>query len=114
MTLLRLAWACHRHGIEVIHTSDKRRSVMLVNVLRRLTGARVLYHIHSEFVDFPTNRALLRAADAVVANSEAMRINFEQALRPAIRPIEVVYNGLDENALRPLRARRSCVRARPW
>ncbi len=100
-SVLGLARQCRRAGIQVIHTSDKKRAVILTTLLHRLTGIPFIYHIHNNYVDFPANRRALRLAAAVVANSEDMKRDFIRERGPDLERIEVVYNGLDTNEFAP-------------
>jgi len=100
-SILRLARQCRRAGIQVIHTSDKKRAVILTTLLHRLTGIPFIYHIHNNYVDYPANRRALRLAAAVVANSEDMKRDFILARGRDLERIEVVYNGLDTSEFAP-------------
>ena len=100
-TALRLAALCRRTGIQVIHTSDKKRALLLVLLLHRLTGIPYLYHIHANYVDFPANRKALARAGLIIANSNAMRSDCIRCLGPALERIRVVYNGMDAERFRP-------------
>jgi glycosyltransferase involved in cell wall biosynthesis len=100
-SVLRLAWRCRRAGIQIIHTSDKKRAVMLTSLLHRLTGIPFVYHIHNNFADYPANRAALRRAAAIIANSADMRQDFVRALGPGLERIRVIYNGLDADEFAP-------------
>lgn len=96
-----LAQRCRRAGIQVIHTSDKKRAVILTTLLHRLTGIPFIYHIHNNYVDYPANRRALRWAAAIVANSEDMKRDFVRERGADLERIEVVYNGLDTNEFAP-------------
>jgi len=100
-TALRLAALCRRNGIQVIHTSDKKRSLLLVLLLHRLTGLPYLYHIHNNYIDYPANRQALAHASLIIANSGAMRRDFIQWLGPTMERIRVVHNGMDVERFRP-------------
>ena len=99
--VLGLAWRCRRAGIQLIHTSDKKRAVVFTTLLHRLTGIPFVYHIHNNYVDYPANRAALRRAAAIVANSEDMKQDFVRELGGDLDRIQVVYNGLDTDAFTP-------------
>jgi len=98
---LRLAVLCRRTGVQVIHTSDKKRSLLLTLLLHRLTGIPYLYHIHANYVDYPANRLALARAKVIIANSGEMRRDFIQWLGPTLERIRVVYNGSDTESFRP-------------
>ncbi len=100
-TALRLASLCRRNGIQVIHTSDKKRSLLLMLLLHRLTGLPYLYHIHNNYIDYPANREALAHASLIIANSGEMRRDFIQWLGPTMERIRVVYNGMDAERFRP-------------
>jgi len=100
-TALRLAVLCKRAGIQVIHTSDKKRSLLLMLLLHRFTGLPFLYHIHNNYIDYPANRETLAHAALIIANSAEMRRDFIQWLGPKMERIRVVYNGMDAERFRP-------------
>jgi glycosyltransferase involved in cell wall biosynthesis len=101
LAALRLAWRCRRAGIQVIHTSDKKRALLLTLLLQRLTRIPYLYHVHNNYIDYPANRRALARATRIIANSAEMRRDFIQALGPALERIRVVYNGIDAAHFRP-------------
>ncbi len=98
---VRLAVRCRRAGVRVIHTSDKKRSLLLTLLLHRLTGIPFLYHIHNNYVDYAANRRALTRAAAIIANSGEMRRDFIEKLGPSMERIRVVYNGIDTEKFRP-------------
>ena len=98
---LRLAALCRRAGIQVIHTSDKKRSLLLTLLLHRLTRIPFLYHIHNNYIDYPANRKALARAALIIANSGEMRRDFIAHLGPALEHIRVVHNGMDAERFRP-------------
>ena len=100
-TALRLAALCRRTGIQVIHTSDKKRSLLLTLLLHRLTGLPYLYHIHAQYVDYPANRLALRRAAMIIANSQASRRDFIEHLGASMERIRLVYNGVDTDRFSP-------------
>jgi len=101
ISALRLAHRCRRVGIQVIHTSDKKRSLLLTLLLRRLTRLPVLYHIHNNYSDSRANRRVLAFAARIVANSAEMRRDFIRHLGPDMERIRVLYNGVDTELFRP-------------
>jgi len=98
---LRLAVRCRRAGIQVIHTSDKKRALLLTLLLHRLTGIPYLYHIHNNYIDYPANRLALRRARAIIANSAEMRRDFIRWRGPEMERIQVIHNGTDANTFSP-------------
>jgi glycosyltransferase involved in cell wall biosynthesis len=100
-TALRLAVLCRRAGIQLIHSSDKKRSLLLVLLLHKLTGIPYLYHIHNNYIDYPANRQALERASLIFANSGEMRRDFIHWLGPTMERIRVVYNGMDAERFRP-------------
>jgi len=96
-----LAGPCRRAGIQVIHTSDKKRSLLLTLLLHRLTGLPYLYHIHNNYIDYRANRLALRRARLIIANSAEMRRDFIRWLGPDLERIRVVYNGMDAEQFSP-------------
>jgi glycosyltransferase involved in cell wall biosynthesis len=97
----RLARYCRRHRIQVIHTSDKKRAVLLTLLVHRLTGTPFIYHVHNAYVDYRANRWALSRAAAVLANSGAMKRDFVEALGTVMERIRVVPNGIDPQRFRP-------------
>ena len=100
-TALRLAALCKRNGIQIIHTSDKKRSLLLTLLLHRLTGLPYLYHVHNNYIDYPANRKALTQAGIIIANSGEMRRDFIHCLGSAMERIRVVHNGMDAERFRP-------------
>ncbi|MEI7436649.1 MAG: glycosyltransferase family 4 protein [bacterium] len=100
-TAVRLAALCRRNGVQVIHTSDKKRSLLLTLLLHRLTAIPFLYHIHDSYSDYPANRRALARAGIIIANSSAMRSAFIQWLGPSLERIRVIYNGMDVKRYQP-------------
>jgi glycosyltransferase involved in cell wall biosynthesis len=98
---VRLAARCRQAGIQVIHTSDKKRSLLLTLLLHRLTGIPYLYHIHNNYIDYPANRRALARAAIIIANSEEMRRDFIHWLGPSMNRIRLVYNGMDAEQFNP-------------
>ncbi len=97
----RLSALCKKAGIEIIHTSDKKRSILLTLLLHRLTDIPFLYHIHNSYVDYRANRAALAKAAAIVANSGEMKRDFIEHLGPSMERISLLYNGIDTEQFKP-------------
>ncbi|MCF7849217.1 MAG: glycosyltransferase, partial [Kiritimatiellales bacterium] len=100
-TVLTLTRYCSKEKVQLIYTSDKKRSVMLATVLSRITGLPFVYHIHNVYVDYRLNRRALRGANAVFANSHAMKAHFVQSLGRGMDRIQVVHNGVDTDVFKP-------------
>jgi glycosyltransferase involved in cell wall biosynthesis len=101
LAVFRLARYCRRHGIQVVHTSDKKRAVIMSALLHKLTGIPFVYHIHNNYVDYGFNRWALGMATAIVANSGEMRRDFIEALGQGMARIQVIYNGIDPEEFKP-------------
>ena len=101
LSAMWLAYHCWRAGIQVIHTSDKKRALLLTLLLHRLTRIPYLYHIHNGFVEYPANRRALAHAAVIIANSAEMRRDFIDHLGPGMERIRVLYNGVDTEQFRP-------------
>lgn len=101
LAAVRLARYGRRHRIAVIHTSDKKRAVLLTLLVHRLTGIPFIYHIHNVYVDYRANRWALARAAAVLANSGDMKRDFVQSLGAGMDRIRVVPNGIDPEGFRP-------------
>jgi len=98
---VRLAGYCRRRGIQVLHTSDKKRAVILALMVHRLTGTPLVYHIHNVYVDYRANRWALSRAATILANSQDMKRDFNRALGAGMTRIRVVPNGVDPERFRP-------------
>ncbi|MFZ4394474.1 MAG: glycosyltransferase family 4 protein [Kiritimatiellia bacterium] len=101
ITAARLAYRCRQAGIQVFHTSDKKRSLLLSLLLHRLTRLPYLYHIHNNYIDYAGNRRALARAAAIIANSAAMRQDHIRHVGPAMDRIRVLHNGIDAEQFRP-------------
>ena len=99
--VLKLLRYCRRYRVDVIYTSDKKRSVLVSYFLSCLTGLPVIYHCHSVYVDYKINRWLLRNAAAVIANSNAVKADFIRQGGSQMHAITVIHNGLDEQLYSP-------------
>jgi len=95
VSIIKLASYVLRHRIEVMHTSDKIRSVLVTYVVSLLTRRPFVYHIHNGYVHRTLNRLALGRAVAILANSHAMKADYVRALGPAFERIQVVHNGID-------------------
>jgi len=95
LAILRVTRYVQRNNVEVIHTSDKIRSVFVTYVVSLLTGRPFVYHVHCGCVPNWLNRRALNRAVAIVANSHAMKADYVRTLGPAMERIQVVHNGTD-------------------
>ena len=87
-----------RNGVEVMHTSDKVRSVFVTYFVSLFTGRPFIYHIHNGYKPSVLNRLALGRAVAVVANSHAMKADYVRNLGQEMERIQVVHNGTDTTA----------------
>lgn len=101
LVLLRLRRLVRQRGIRLIHTSDKVRSLVVADLLSRISGQPFVYHVHAHFVDGGATRRALFNAAAVVANSGAMKRDYQEKLGAECPEIEVVHNGVDTVRFRP-------------
>lgn len=101
VSAVRIAHRCRISGIQVIHTSTKKRSVLLTLLLNRLTRLPFLYHIHGTYDDYPANRRALARAAVIIANSADSRQDYILARGPEMNRIRVVHNGIDAAHFRP-------------
>ncbi|GJM21591.1 MAG: hypothetical protein DHS20C15_15060 [Planctomycetota bacterium] len=94
-TILKLAVYVRLRGVELIHTSDKIRSVFVALGVSLLSGRPLVYHVHCVCVDNKLNRFALKRATAILANSHAMKADFIAKLGSDMERIQVVHNGVD-------------------
>ncbi len=97
---LRLMWLIKRRGINVIHTNNTVRAVLITNLISRLTGVPYIYHAHSALHDHPVQRKGAREADCLLANSEYTATTYASAGVIAER-CTVIYNGVDTEEFTP-------------
>jgi glycosyltransferase involved in cell wall biosynthesis len=105
----RLARYVRRNRISVIHTTDRPSDAVAAVVLGRLTGAKVVIHVHVVYNPW-MSRGLqwaLRQADALVGVS---RFVAERLVEAGHRPERVyaVQNGIDASRWVPGRDRQAC------
>lgn len=67
-----LALYCRRHGIRIIHSTDRPRDSAYAVTLGRLTGARSIVHVHVKWSSYYSSLACwaIRNSDAVFGISE--------------------------------------------
>jgi glycosyltransferase involved in cell wall biosynthesis len=94
-TILRLSFFVVRNKVEVLHTSDKIRSVFICYSVSVLTGRPFVYHVHGPYVANMLNRLALDRAQAIVANSHAMKADYVRQIGHAMDRIQVVHNGTE-------------------
>jgi glycosyltransferase involved in cell wall biosynthesis len=91
-----LAWYIRRHGIDVVHGTEKPRDAFYGVLLSRLAGARSVVHLHVGYAGWlsPLVRWAIREADGVVAVS---RFVADTAVAAGVPPdkVHVLVNGLD-------------------
>ncbi len=100
-TALALAMHCRRQGVDIIYSSDKKRSVLITQVVAALSARPFAYHIHNVHVDYKLNRRALRKATLLLANSTAMKEDFLRNAGAGMERIHVVHNGLDPDEFQP-------------
>lgn len=85
-----------RNQIHAVHCLDKARDTAYGLIAARLTGARLVIHMHVKIEDWvsPVVRATMRQADALIAISQFVRRGALEA-GYADERIHVVLNGLD-------------------
>jgi glycosyltransferase involved in cell wall biosynthesis len=95
-TLLALAAYIRRERIQVLHGTEKPRDAFYGYLLSRLTGAKMLVHLHVGFAEWmsPLSKWAIRRADGVVGVS---RSTAQTILESGIAPDRVyhVLNALD-------------------
>jgi glycosyltransferase involved in cell wall biosynthesis len=108
---IRLARHIHAQHIDVIHCAESARSVAYGFLLSRLTGAKIVVHLHAKYGDWinPLSRWAIRNADGVIAVS---RWAGEEAQRYGISPERMftVYNGVNTSIWDPAIVDRTTVR----
>lgn len=94
-TIFRLSWFVLKNRIEVLHTSDKIRSVFICYSVSVLTRRPFVYHVHGPYVPNALNRLALDRAQAIVANSHAMKADYVRQIGECMERIQVVHNGTE-------------------
>jgi glycosyltransferase involved in cell wall biosynthesis len=97
---LQLVVLIKRKGIDVIHTNNTVRAVLITNLISRLTGVPYIYHAHSALHDHPVQKRAAREADCLLANSEYTATTYTPA---GVVPEKcaVIYNGIDTEEFLP-------------
>jgi len=69
--MLNLVRYVRKHGIRVVHTSDRPRDALASVILAKLTGAKCIIHVHVTYGDWmsPMLRWAMKEADALVGVS---------------------------------------------
>lgn len=93
-TVLRLAALVLVRRVDVIHTSDKIKSVFVAWLVSVLTGRPLVYHVHAVCVPNRLNRLAMTRATTIVANSHAMKADCVRQLGPEMERIVVLHNGV--------------------
>jgi glycosyltransferase involved in cell wall biosynthesis len=104
--LLALARYIRRHGISIIHTSDRPRDALAAVVLARMTGATSIVHVHVGFGDWmsPLLKWSLKRADVLVGVSRFVAGTLEASGHDPAR-IRVALNGIDVPQWQPRQGR---------
>jgi glycosyltransferase involved in cell wall biosynthesis len=91
-----LAWYIRRHGIDIVHGTEKPRDAFYGVLLAKLAGARSVVHLHVGYADWlsPLVRWAIREADGVIAVSRFVADTVVAAGHPAEK-VHVIVNGLD-------------------
>jgi len=97
---LRLIALIKRRRINVIHSNNTVRAVLITNFISRLTGVGYIYHAHSALQDHPVQIKGAREADCLLANSEYTATTYAPA---GVLPerFAVIYNGIDTEEFTP-------------
>jgi len=101
VSLVRIATYIRRHGIQVIHATDRPRDASYVTLLGRVTGALSVVHMHAPVTDLsrPTLWGM-RNASAIFAVSESVRGNLIDLGLSADR-VTTVHNAVDTEYFDP-------------
>ena len=113
--VLQVAALARRHGCGLIHAAGLK-AVLVARIVARLTGARVVVHVHDQIMPGAALRALHRlfssATDVGVCVSAATRPVAIEGYHVAPDRVRVAHNGLDLARLHNLPAgTRARVRA---
>jgi glycosyltransferase involved in cell wall biosynthesis len=102
-SVLRLARYVRRHGIDLLHTSDRPRDAAACVFLARITNAKCIVHAHVGFNPDWMRRTLqraIRAADVLIAISDFVAGTLRDAgCDPSA--IHVVLNGIEVDRWHP-------------
>jgi glycosyltransferase involved in cell wall biosynthesis len=91
-----LALYCRRHGIQVIHSTDRPRDSAYAVALAKLVGARSVVHVHIKWSDYYSALACwaVRNSDAVFGISDYVSKSVVSFGKPAA-DVYTVLNGID-------------------
>jgi glycosyltransferase involved in cell wall biosynthesis len=100
--LLGLARYIRRHGISIIHTSDRPRDAFAAVLLSRLTGATCVVHVHVGYGEWmsPLLKWSLKHPDLLLAISEFVADTLVRSGHDPSR-IRVALNGIDVGQWHP-------------
>ena len=101
--LLGLAAYIRRHGIEILHSTDRPRDAVACAALASLTGAKALIHAHVNYGDWMSRgvKWALGRADAIVGVSNFTAGTFVEA---GYRPdrVHAILNAIEPSRWDPL------------
>jgi glycosyltransferase involved in cell wall biosynthesis len=100
-SLVKAAAYARRHGIQVVHATDRPRDASYVSLLGRLAGAASVVHMHAPVTELsrPTIWGM-RKCTAIFAVSESIRGDLiRMELDP--RKIHTIHNAVDTNHFDP-------------
>lgn len=94
--LTRLVAYTRRHGIDIVHGTEKPRDAFYGLLLSRLTGARCVVHLHVKAEDWisPLSRWAMRRADALIGVSDFVSESLMEMGHDRSR-VHTVLNALD-------------------
>lgn len=113
LSLLRLVWYVRTCRIDILHTTDRPRDAALTTLLGKLTGAKVVLHLHIKWypeIGRATTWALKECA-AVLAISQFTRRSLTEGGVPDTK-IFTVWNATDPAQFDPARGKRGLIRAK--
>jgi glycosyltransferase involved in cell wall biosynthesis len=100
--LSRLVSYARKHGIQIVHGTERPRDALYGFVVARLSGARAVTHIHTPVGDWmsPIARWPMQHDDALIAVSVAMK---ERAIEKGYRRDRIwsVHNAIDAKRWSP-------------
>jgi glycosyltransferase involved in cell wall biosynthesis len=97
LSLVGLVRYIKKHGIQVIHTSDRPRDALVSVLLARLTGAKAIVHVHVAYGEWmsPMLRWAMGQADALIGVSEFVARSLVQGGGYAPSKTHAALNSVD-------------------